>query len=81
MNTQDKVNFIEANSDQYEALYIDVTTYVSVEVASFNKVLHNGNLQFFGWNGNREGVWNVDLTNSDRLDELYKQMVDLVGEQ
>ena len=78
MNDQAKVNFIEAHPEHFERLSLPITTYASNETASFNKVLHNGRLQFKGWNGNTEGFWNVDLTNSDYLDELFDQMTNLV---
>lgn len=78
MNTQAKINFIKSHKEHYGALTINVNTYASNLVASFNKVLTNGVLQFTGWDGNKDGVWNIDLSNNDRLDSLYDQMHTLV---
>jgi len=78
MNKQAMVNFIKAHPEHYDGLRLDISNYASNETASFNKVLHNGHLQFKGWNGNTDAFWNVDLANSDRLEELYDQMENLV---
>ena len=77
MDKQVRIDYIEANLEHYASLTINTDSYASRNRASFNKVLHNGFLQFKGWTGNREGVWNVNLNDTDHLECLHRQLVEL----
>jgi hypothetical protein len=80
MNNQSKIDFILAHPEHFKGLSFKVDSYASADTASFNKVLHNGMLQFKGWTGNSNGVWNLNLqvTASDVIDTFYDQIENLV---
>ena len=77
MNKQDMINYIEANLEHYSKLTISCDSYASRNRASFCKILHNGMLQFKGWTGNREGIFNVNLNDTEQLECLYMQLTQL----
>lgn len=79
MNKQERIDYIESNLEHYDKLTIPCDSYASRNRANFTKILHNGYLQFIGWTGNREGIFNVNLNDTDHLEEIYRQLVHLNG--